>query len=66
MNTTVTMTLDEVLNLPPLTEQDRRRINKAKANPDAECPAQTEESLRQFRPVKETHPELYNNLKDNQ
>lgn len=66
MNTTVTMTLDDILDLPPLTEQDIMRIEKAKANPDEECPAQTKEALRQFRPVKETHPELYKQLHGNQ
>ena len=45
------MTLDEILNLPPLTETDIQRIGKATANPD--------EELKKFKPVKETHPDLY-------
>ena len=54
------MTLDEILNQPPLTESDIQRIGKATANPDDECPAQTAEELKKFKPVKETHPDLYN------
>ena len=62
MSTIVTMTLDEILDLPPLTAEDKRRINKAKANPDDDCPAQTEEDLNKFKPVSATHPELYNRI----
>ena len=53
------MNLDEILNLPPLTETDIQRIGKATANPDEECPAQTDEELKKFKPAKETHPDLY-------
>ena len=44
-----TMTLDEVKNLPPLTE---KRINEIKnfQNTDfSDCPKQTKEDLKQFR-----------------
>ena len=61
-NTTVTMTLDDIRNLPPLSYEDKKRIGKALANPDNDCPAQTPEQLKQFKPLKETHPKLYSEL----
>ena len=61
-NTTVTMTLDDIRNLPPLSKEDKKRISKALANPDNDCPVQTSEQLKQFRPLKETHPKMYNEL----
>ena len=61
-NTTVIMTLDDIRNLPPLSVKDKNRISKALANPDEDCPAQTPEQLKQFRPLKETHPKLYSEL----
>ncbi|MBR6347819.1 MAG: hypothetical protein IKR80_02580, partial [Spirochaetales bacterium] len=61
-NTTVTMTLDDIRNLPPLSSEDKKRISKALANPDKDCPAQTPEQLKQFRPLKETHPKMYSEL----
>ena len=61
-NTTVIMTLDDIRNLPPLSGKDKNRISKALANPDEDCPAQTPEQLKQFRPLKETHPKLYSEL----
>ena len=56
------MTLDEIRNLPPLSEEDKKRIGLALSNPDEDCPAQTHEQLEKFRPLKETHPERYNQL----
>lgn len=53
------MTLDDILKMPPLTETDIQRLGKATANPDEECPAQTAEELKKFKPLKETHPDLY-------
>ena len=64
-NTTVTMTIDEIRNLPPLSSKDKKRIDRALANPDEDCPAQSEEQLKKFRPLKETHPERYNQLHSN-
>ena len=52
-----TMTLDEVKNLPPLTE---KRINEIKnfQNTDfSDCPKQTKEDLKQFRPYYELRAE---------
>jgi hypothetical protein len=53
------MTLDEIRNLPPLSEEDKKRIGLTLANPDEDCPAQTRDQLKQFKPLKETHPERY-------
>ena len=45
-----TMTLDELKNLPPLTEEEKRTIRNAKPTPTEDCPAMTAEELKQFRP----------------
>ncbi len=52
---TATMTLDDIRNLPPLSEADIRRISQAQSNPDEECPAQTEENLKSFKPARKTY-----------
>ena len=50
-----TMTLEEIENLPPLTE-DRLNEIKAFQNTDfSDCPKQTKEELKQFRPYYELH-----------
>ena len=58
MNTTTTMTLDDVKKLPPLTEEEKQIIRNAKPTPTADCPAMTAEELKQFRPwyEKNKHP----------
>ncbi|MBP5577516.1 MAG: BrnA antitoxin family protein [Treponema sp.] len=62
MNTLVTMTLDEV-ERTPLTEEEIQLIKKAsekaangKQADDPDCPVQTKEELKQFRPWYEVHP----------
>ena len=45
-----TMTQDELKNLPPLTEEEKAIIRKAKATPTEDCPAMTSEELKEFRP----------------
>lgn len=66
MSTIVTMTLDEVRNLPPLTEEEQQIIrtaaNKAREGntvEDPDCPKQTKEELAKFRPWYEVYPEWY-------
>lgn len=54
-----TMTLDELKKLPPLSEERLAIIKKAKPTPDEDCPEQTEEQLKQFRPWYEVHPDWY-------
>ena len=44
------MTLDEIKNLPPLTESEKQLIRNARATPSEDCPAMTEEELKEFRP----------------
>ena len=50
MSTMITMTLDDVKNLPPLTDEEKEIIKNAKATPDDDCPAMTKEELKDFRP----------------
>ena len=50
MSTMTTMTLDEIKNLPPLTESEKQLIRNARATPSEDCPAMTEEELKEFRP----------------
>ena len=50
MNTTTTMSLDELKKLPPLTEEEKRIINNAKPTPTDDCPAMTAAELKEFRP----------------
>lgn len=55
MSTTVTMTLDDIKQLPPLTDDDKKIIQNAKPLPTEDCPIQTQEQLKQFRPWYELH-----------
>ena len=56
------MTLDELKNLPPLTEEEKQTIRKAKPTPSEDCPAMTPEELKQFKPwyLKEKKPVTIN------
>ena len=65
MNTTRTITLDE-LRRTPLTEEEKRTIHaaaeKARAGntiDDPDCPKQTKEELAEFRPWYAVHPDWY-------
>lgn len=51
-----TMTLDDVKNLPPLTEEEIERVKNFKNEDFSDCPIQTEEQLKQFKPWYEVHP----------
>ena len=68
MNTTVTMTLDEVINIP-LTQEEIQTIHNAAAksrteqNSDtADCPKQSKEELENFHLLKDIRPDLYARL----
>lgn len=50
-----TMTLDELLQ-NPLTEKDKEIIENAKPVITDDCPEQTKEQLKQFKPWYEVHP----------
>ena len=64
MNTTVTMTLDDVRKLPTPTEEEILSIRNAttKKNDDPDCPTLSNEDLAEFRPLKDVKPELYAKL----
>ncbi|MBP3367018.1 MAG: BrnA antitoxin family protein [Treponema sp.] len=62
MSTTVTMTLDEIMNLPPLSEQQKKELETAKDSKityDEDSPEMTADELKQFKPWYEVHPEWY-------
>ena len=50
MSTMTIMTLDELKNLPPLTEVEKNTIRNARATPTDDCPAMTSEELKEFQP----------------
>ena len=50
------MTLDDLLK-NPLTEDDKKIIAKARPIATKDCPEQTDEQLKQFKPWYEVHPE---------
>ncbi len=69
INNLVTMTLEDVRKLPPLTDEEiqtiRKAAEKARAGhtvDDPDYPVQTKEVLAKFRPLKEVRPELYAKL----
>ena len=51
-----TMTLDDLLK-NPLTENDKKIIANARPIATKDCPEQTDEQLKQFKPWYEVHPE---------
>ena len=57
-----TMTLDEVRNLPPLSEEEVAEVLNFKNTDFSDCPIQTKEELAQYRPLKEARPDLYRKL----
>ena len=44
------MSLDELKKLPPLTDEEKQLINKAKAVPSDDCPEMNEKELKEFSP----------------
>lgn len=62
MSIIVTMTLDEVKNLPPLSEEEVAEVLDFKNTDFSDCPIQTKEELAQYRPLKEARPDLYKKL----
>ena len=61
-----TMTLDELKKLPPLTEEEIEEVLNFKDTnlDDPECPVQTKEELKKFRPWYEVHPDFYKPKKE--
>ena len=46
----MTMTLDELKAMQPLTDEEKDIINKAKPTPTEDCPEMTKKELEQFQP----------------
>ena len=59
MSTMTTMTLDDLQNLPPLTDKEKQIIKNARPIPDDDCPVQTKEELSEFKPWYEAHADFY-------
>ena len=59
-----TMTLDEVKNLPPLTEKRLNEIKNFQNTDFSDCPKQTKEDLKQFRPYYELRKESQKRKKE--
>ena len=55
MSTIVTMTLDDVKKMPPISEKRLKEIEAFKDKPDEDCPVPTKEQLSKFRPWYEVH-----------
>lgn len=63
MNTIVTMTLDDVKKLPPLSSDEIEKIKNAKVVYSEDCPKLTKEELSEFKPWYEVHPEWVKPIK---
>lgn len=50
-----TMTLDDLIKTP-LSEEDKKIISSAKPVVTVDCPEQTEEQLKNYKPWYEVHP----------
>lgn len=68
MSTTVTMTLEEIRNTPLSRDEiaamhiAAERAVRGQPQEDPDCPVQTHEQLKQFRPLKDVMPALYAKL----
>ena len=57
MNTIVTMTLDDVKKLPPLTQKRKKQMDAFKNEDFSDIPKMTKKELKEFKPWYEIHPE---------
>lgn len=57
MSTIVTMTLDEVYKMPPLSDERLKEILDFQDTEDPDSPVPTKEQLREFKPWHDVHPE---------
>lgn len=53
----ITMTLDDVKNLPPLTKEEIDMAMNFKNTDFSDCPKMTKEELKDFKPWYKVHPE---------
>ena len=57
MSTIVTMTLDEIKKLPPLSEKRKKEMEDFKNKDFSDCPKLTRDELSEFKPWYTIHPE---------
>lgn len=50
MSTIVTMTLDEIKKMPPLSDERLEEIKAFQDQPDEDCPVLSKEELSKFKP----------------
>lgn len=63
MSTIVRMTLDEVKNQPPISEERKKEMENFVNTDFSDCPPLTPEELAEFRPWYEVHPEWVKMMK---
>lgn len=58
-----TKTLEELQNLPPVSEEEMRQALNFVNTDFSDCPVQTTEELKEFKPWREVHDEFYRPVK---
>ena len=58
-----TMTLEEIKNLPPLTEERLNEIKNFHNTDFSDCPKLTDSQLKALKPARMLHPEWFNEKK---
>ena len=59
-----TMTLEEIKNLPPLTEERLNEINNFQNTDFSDCSQLTDAQLKELKPARMLHPEWFNEKND--
>ena len=57
------MTLEEIKNLPPLTEERLNEIKNFQNTDFSDCPKLTDSQLKALKPARMLHPEWFNEKK---
>ena len=55
-----TMTLEEIKNLPPLTDERLNEIKNFQNTDFSDCPKLTDLQLKELKPARMLHPEWFN------
>lgn len=63
MSTITRMTLDELRNLPPLTDEEKQKLDAIVDTDDSDFPPLTPEEISHLRPWYEVHPEWVKMMK---
>lgn len=58
----ITFTINDIRDLPPISDEEIECIKNFKNTDFSDCPMQTPEELKQFRPFSEVHPKQYAKL----